>query len=445
MNERITRRTALKRLAVIGGAASVALRGGLSASAGGARPAPVMSRASEEGGTLRYLYNATPGPNEKVYLDMIDLYEKRYPGVKVEKIRVPGELEIVQKMLAMLAANDPPELFLNRQRTATPFISRGVVFDMTPLATADKIDLKDFWPSAIQTYGGGKALYGLPFGASSNAFYYNVDAYKKAGVPLPTELAKSKTWNWDTLLDQTKKLTSGDGPGKQFGIDPIVELDHIDMWIWQNGGKLWDLDAKESYFNAPEAVGAIQFLVDMVRKDKVMPTPDQNNSDGEFFAAGRVGIRAAGRFILQSIEESKFEVGMVVAPNGPKTNKTRGDDLAHSIPIKSKRQDLGWNFAKLWTSDDGQKIVLTTRRSYTARRSFAESEWMKENLLPWEDQQTYIEGLERTGVYEAPGRANEVEAIFSRELGLAYLGEKSVKEATDTMKQDIDVVLKKPV
>lgn len=70
---------------------------------------------------------------------------------------------------------------------------------------------------------------------------------------------------------------------------------------------------------------------------------------------------------------------------------------------------------------------------------------MTENLLPWEVQATYIEGLERTGVYRAPDRANEVEAIFDREMSLAFIGEKTVQEAADAMTRDIEVVLNTPL
>ena len=41
---------------------------------------------------------------------------------------------------------------------------------------------------------------------------------------------------------------------------------------------------------------------------------------------------------------------------------------------------------------------------------------MKTNLLPWEDLETYMTGLERTGVYIAPGQTGEVNSIFDREL-----------------------------
>jgi ABC-type glycerol-3-phosphate transport system substrate-binding protein len=443
------------------GAAPAASSGGAAA----ASPTPVYSGAvatvvaaakpatgsgTDVKGTMRYLYNATPGANEKVHLDLIDLYKKLYPNVEVEKIRVPDDAEGSRKLLAMIAANDVPDLWWNRQRTANPFIVRGALLDVKPMVTADKIDLSDFWPSAIKTYGRGDALFGLPNSASSNAYYFNADLYKAGGVPLPTETAKAGPWNWDVLRDQAIKLTKGDGPTKQFGFDPVTSIYTIDMLIWQNGGSLWNDDVTECYLNSPESVGAIQYLVDFTQKSKSMPTSAETGSSGtggvtDLFAGGRTAIKLAGRFVLDTLLKSNFTVGMVIAPEGPKANTTRGDDLAASIIKTGKNRDAAWVFAKMWTSDDGQKIVLDSRRSFTARKSFAKSEWMKSNLLPWEDLDTYFTGLERTGVYLSPANTGEVNTIFNREMDLAYLGEKSVKDATDTMKKEIDVALNKPI
>jgi multiple sugar transport system substrate-binding protein len=412
-----------------------------------AKPAADAAKAK---GTMRYLYNATPGPNEKVHLDLIDLYAKLYPDVTVEKIRVPDDAEGTRKLLAMIAANDVPDLFWNRQRTATPFIARGALLDLKPLVAADNIDLNDFWPSAIKTYSRGEGLYGLPNSASSNAYYFNAELYKAGGVPLPSETAKSGPWNWDVLAEQAIKLTKGDGPTKQFGIDPVLSIYSVDMFIWQNGGKLWEDDHQECLLNSPEAVGALQYLVDFTQKHKAMPTSAETGSSGtggvtDLFAGGRTAIKMAGRFVLDSLLKSNFEVGMVIAPAGPKANTTRGDDLAASIIKTAKNPEAAWGYAKMWSSDDGQKIIMDSRRSFTARRSFLESEAMKTFLLPWEDLETYKLGLERTGVYVAPNHTGEVNAIFDRELNLAYLGEKSVQDAADTMKKEIDVVLKKPL
>jgi multiple sugar transport system substrate-binding protein len=222
------------------------------------------------------------------------------------------------------------------------------------------------------------------------------------------------------------------------------------MYIWQNGGKLWDDDLKESFLNSPEAVGAIQFLVDFTQKHKAMPTSAETGTSGtggatDLFAGGRTAIKMAGRFVLDTLLKSNFEVGMVIAPEGPKANSTRGDDLAASIIKNAKNPEAAWGYAKMWSSDDGQMIVMDSRRSFTARRSFLNSDAMKKFMLPWEDLETYKLGLERTGVYIAPGQTGEVNAIFDRELNLAYLGEKNVKDACETMKKEIDAALKKPL
>jgi len=70
------------------------------------------------------------------------------------------------------------------------------------------------------------------------------------------------------------------------------------------------------------------------------------------------------------------------------TGSTIRDESANSA-------DQMRQFAKMWTSDDGQKIVLDSRRSFTARRSFLNSDVMKQFMLPWEDLDTYFTGLER--------------------------------------------------
>src|SRR5688572_23601138 len=103
----------------------------------------------------------------------------------------------------------------------------------------------------------------------------------------------------------------------------------------------------------------MQYLVDFAVEHNAMPTPELVSTAGELFPAGRVAIKAAGRYVLQQIEESTFEVGMLAAPEGPATNTTRGDDLAHSLPAGAPGTDAAWEFAKLWTSDEGQQIVLT--------------------------------------------------------------------------------------
>ncbi|HEX5414391.1 MAG TPA: sugar ABC transporter substrate-binding protein [Chloroflexota bacterium] len=470
-NHRITRRSALGAFGALTlgalvaacsqsppAAAPTAASSGQSAAPASTQPAASTSApaatsvpaaaASSQGATkkFRYLYNATPGVDEQVHLDLIALYNKLYPDVQVEKIRVPNDAEIVRKLLAMLASHDLPDLFWNRQRTAPPFIDRGVLLDLSPLIAADKMDIKDFWPSAIQTYGRNGKLYGLPNSASSNAHYYNLDLFAAAGLPDLKDTVKAGNWNWDTLRETATKLTKGSGPTKQFGFNQVSSIYSVDMYIWQNGGTLWDDQITTSHLTDPADVEGIRWLVDNVVKYKISPTTQDTQSGTDLFAGGRVAIMMAGRYELPNLAKlAKFKVGMVVSPNGPKANTTRGDDLASSILQDAPNRDNAWNFAKMWSSDDGQKIVLASRRSFTARRSFAQSDAMKQNLLDWEDLAAYTDGLERTKAYRAPAQTGEVNTVFDRELSLMYSGEKPAEDGTAKMKQDIDVALKKPL
>src|SRR6476620_5272515 len=171
-----------------------------------------------------------------------------------------------------------------------------------------------------------------------------------------------------------------------------------------------------------------------------MPTSAETGTSGtggatDLFAGGRTAIKMAGRFVLDTLLKSNFEVGMVIAPEGPKSNATRGDDLAASIVKNAKNPEAAWGYAKMWSSDDGQMIVMDSRRSFTGRRSFLNSDAMKKFMLPWEHLETYKSGLARVGVYVAPGQTGEVNKISDREMNLAYPDEKSVKEAADTMKK----------
>jgi len=346
----------------------------------------------------------------------------------------------------MLASHDLPDLFWNRQRTAPPFIDRGVLLDLSPLIAGDKMDIKDFWPSAIQTYGRNGKIYGLPNSSSSNAHYYNLDMFAAAGLPDLKDTVKAGSWTLDALREVATKLTKGSGPTKQFGFNQVTSIYAVDMYIWQNGGTLWDEGITTSHLTDPADVEGIRWLVDNVVKYKITPTTQDTQSGTDLFAAGRVGIMMAGRYELPNLAKSaKFKVGMVVSPNGPKANTTRGDDLASSILQDAPNRDNAWNFAKMWSSDDGQKIVLASRRSFTARRSFAQSDAMKQNLLEWEDLAAYTDGLERTKAYRAPAQTGEVNTVFDRELSLMYSGEKTVEAGTATMKQDIDTALKKPL
>jgi ABC-type glycerol-3-phosphate transport system substrate-binding protein len=130
-----TRRTILRLPVAAIGAALAACGpagGGPSSSAGASGPA-----------TLDVQLNFTS--LEQPYLEKhIGAFMQRYPQIKVNWANTPGE-EHYSKLTTMVAGGTPPHLSHMTSRWAGQFIRGMAVYtDLTPLARADRFDLKDF-------------------------------------------------------------------------------------------------------------------------------------------------------------------------------------------------------------------------------------------------------------------------------------------------------------
>jgi multiple sugar transport system substrate-binding protein len=406
-------------------------------------PSPAAAPA-----TVQFYFSGDQ-PTAQLYQTLKEVYERQNPRYTLDLIHADTEIE---KLLTLIAAGTPADVFWNRVRTSQILIRReGSLADVLPLMKRDKLTQDDFWPSAVKAYTYKGGYYGLPTSASSNALYYNKEHFRQAGLPFPEELEKQGRWNWDTLLETSRKL-SGPEPGggkKRFGFLRPTGLVLTVQYMWQNGGTPFSDDRTQCLLTSNECVGALQFLTDLVLKHQVSPGPTEPDAPN-YRTNFRVSMEQAGRYLLPEalpgMQSGAIDPGMVVAPKGPKKDTTRGDDLAASILKSTKVLEAAWDFAKLWSAEEGQLIVLKSNRSYTARRSIARNPAiLKQVLLPWESGETYFTGLNRTDVFPiTPKFIPQVADIFAREERAAHAGEKTVRAAMDSACQEIGPLLKEP-
>lgn len=411
---------------------------------GGGGEAP--GQAAAQPATVQFYFSGDQ-PTAQLYQTLKELYEGTFPRYKLELVHADSEIE---KLLTLMAAGTPTDVFWNRVRTSQILIRReGSLVDVLPLMKRDKLTQDDFWPSAVKAYSYKGGYYGLPTSSSSNALYYNREYFRQAGLPFPNELERQGRWNWDALLETARKLTGVDSNGqRRFGFLRPTGLVLAVQYMWQNGGTPFSEDRTQCLLTSPEVVGALEFVTDMVLKHQVTPRVGEPESP-DFRTNYRVAMEQAGRFLLPNVAQASragtLDLGMVVAPAGPKRNTTRGDDLAASILKSTKVLEPAWAFAKLWASEEGQLIVLKSDRSYTARRSIARNqEILKQVLHPWEDAEAYFTGLSRTEVFPVTPKFLEVTAIYAREEQAAHAGEKTVRQAMEAATQEITPLLKEP-
>ena len=319
---------------------------------GGVRPGPGRRPGPRAGGppaTVQFYFSGDQ-PTAQLYQTLKEVYERQNPRYTLDLIHADTEIE---KLLTLIAAGTPADVFWNRVRTSQILIRReGSLADVLPLMKRDKLTQDDFWPSAVKAYTYKGGYYGLPTSASSNALYYNKEHFRQAGLPFPEELEKQGRWNWDTLLETSRKL-SGPEPGggkKRFGFLRPTGLVLTVQYMWQNGGTPFSDDRSQCLLTSNECVGALQFLTDLVLKHQVSPGPTEPDAPN-YRTNFRVSMEQAGRYLLPEalpgMQSGAIDPGMVVAPKGPKKDTTRGDDLAASILKSTKVLEAAWAFAKL--------------------------------------------------------------------------------------------------
>jgi ABC-type glycerol-3-phosphate transport system substrate-binding protein len=226
-------------------------------------------------------------------------------------------------------------------------------------------------PNAL---AGGKT-YGVPYEVRALGFLYRSDLLEKAGLPVPASLAD--------LTAAAKKMQDIAGPnfiGVGIGFDPTAdsaEKFYVPA-VAALGGKILKDDGSAD-FVSPAAIKVMNYVYDLVHKDKVMPLdvgltgPDQVRTLVE---AGRVGFYFQGSHWLLTLrgklpQGAKLDFMPVPNFSGGGWQPVFVEGWNLGIPVAAKEPDLAWKLIALWTSPDIQVMQAKTAGYLPMRKSAA--------------------------------------------------------------------------
>lgn len=235
---------------------------------------------------LRFAYFG--GPDTKKLIDQIlPQYTKAYPNVSVALEPIPDSRV---KAVTEIAAGTAPDTFMLGDGDVGWYGAKGALADLAPFAKRDNFSLSQYLPGTLVIGHDGAHQYALPKDYSPLAIYYNVDMFKAAGVPLPTE-----GWTWDQFRQDAIKLTKNGVYGAALPGDWTRAVDPV---VRSLGGQLDSPDGKkvQGYMDSPATVKAVQFWVNLFNKDKIAPTPAQSKAlnIGDAFATGKAAMNMTG-------------------------------------------------------------------------------------------------------------------------------------------------------
>jgi ABC-type glycerol-3-phosphate transport system substrate-binding protein len=310
------------------------------------------------------------GLTDLIEKDFLPAFATAKPDITVDYLPMSwGDAR--QKLLPAFAAGNPPDLY-----TAPDFAQYGISGKAQSLdefmAGWDGKD--DFVPAITGTCTFGGKLTAMPFVQYSNAIVYHKGLFEKAGLD-----PEKGPDNWDDFLVDAKAGTIRDGDKwTQAGI----QLDYTEgapwiMFLWQNGGELWDDNYTEALFNTDAGVEALTYYCDLFTKHEVAPTADVDvfAPGVDAFTAGRAMMAIGGGEIMVNVKQFFPELYDNVNVSLPLEKKIRatngGGGWPHCIASQSapEKQKAAWELLAFFMSTDNQVKVGTAGGMLPSRKA----------------------------------------------------------------------------
>ncbi|ONI69070.1 ABC transporter substrate-binding protein [Kribbella sp. ALI-6-A] len=319
------------------------------------------------------------------------------------------------------------------------YAARGAHRPLDDLITQDPdFDLGDFYQPirTISTFN--EQTYGIGFDVAPTVLYYNKTLLQKQGIALPS---RTEPMTWAAFRDLAKELTR---PPDQYGFSCAPAIDDLVSWIYCAGGNVMNADATRSALNAPEAMEAIQFVVDLFVKDKVTP-PIANlvtESSLSNFLEGNVAFMQNGPWQVVNVRKAKFDWDIVPFPAGAAGSTPRVSGSSFAIPAKVRGDDLelAWKLLKTLTSKGALDIYARAGRNNPARLSAGSA------FKPPPDNLGIVQDILAGKVagghpFDVTTNWNQVKQLLGQDLPRTFLGQVTVKEAIDGLTPRLDVLM----
>ncbi|MCA1647162.1 MAG: ABC transporter substrate-binding protein [Chloroflexi bacterium] len=353
----VTRRDLLKGM---GGAAALALVAACSqpastpavpagapaptGAAGAAQAAPPAVAATGSTAQITY-WGAYGGHNADVQQQLVDRYNAAQKDVQVTLQNQTTYEDLSAKLTAALQAKNPPEVVLLSDVWWFKFYLNKTLQPLDDLMKAEGVNASDYVDVFYkETVRNGKQVL-LPFGRSTPIFYYNKDAWAKAGLPD----RGPKTWD-EFNADFAPKLKP---------LAPIVHglggAASYSAWVfqgvdWAYGGVYSDPDFTIR-IQEPESVKAGELWRLMITSGVAQVSKDPATD----FNSGAVLSYLDSTASLAGHESAaKFQVGTAFLPEGPAGFGccTGGAGMAIIAAAPKEKQQAAMKFLAYATGTD---------------------------------------------------------------------------------------------
>lgn len=396
-------------------------------------PTPVPTQPPPEVVTLTYARYAGSHP---IDLDFIKRFEAENPNIKVKVVDVPGE-ESFNTLFVQFQGGQMPDVFWSHWVLAAATSGMAIPID----EYLDQAFMDRFVPSAWKWVEWKGEHYGVQWRDGASVTYFNKKLLDKAGLEVPEE------WDWDTMVEYAKALTDAANGVYGLGLigaatDPGTEWN---FWpfLLQNGGRILD-EKNRAAFNSPEGVEALQFMVDLIHKEKIAPPGTASNDINQIidlFVSDKIGFWFNGPWYIGIMKGTypEAEVTVAVMPKKVTMGSIAGG-TALCISSLTEHREEAWKLIEFMTRDDILTEWAEAFEHVAPNKAAFESPLYDEPSMAAAARQTMSADTIPANHYPETDQLNQIIRTY---LQGAYLQEMTPKEALDKAAAEWDEILAK--
>ncbi len=363
-------------------------------------------------------------------------YQAKHPDITIQPQQAPWS-GYWTKLDAQLAAKAGPDvMFITNVPT---YAARGQLERLDTYIKKDSFPIGQYNPEFLKVHQYQGGLYSIPRDNDTAVLYYNKDAFDQAKLAYPTG-----NWRWADFRNAALKLTQRSGNRvTRYGV--VLESNKWPTFVYQNGGKVFDdpLNPTKFLLAEPKGAQAIQFIADLINKDKVAPNFQEMAQIGDstqLFASGQAAMVMTNAARLTSFKDAPFKWAVAPLPAGPTgIHADTVGGAGFGMNANSKHKAEAWAFLKFLAGPEGQAIfakgggaVPAMNKNPSVRAAFT---------VPFKD--VFLQESELPGVNpNFPAYVQITNTLLQPALDTVFSGQKSAKDALGAIVDQVNTQLK---
>lgn len=343
-----------------------------------------------------YKYEAYDKFRRAAGKDFERAWNEAHPEDPIEVRYEPIGGNYIQKINAEVVADTLQDLFFVPPSAYQEFAAKGILMPLDPQIEAhgDWEQINEIHESLLEDNRYEGSLYALPNNCNVDVLYYNKTLFDRAGMEYPQE-----DWTWEKVREVARDMTKRDSDGRtlQYGLIVPKFLPFVLRWF---GGQFTQIDPEGNprpALTTTSTIQAVQFFHDLVYKDRVTPTPaeEQGEQGLEAFKNGRAAMLPGMRW-YSALFMDLTDLDWAVAPlplnqKGERASIMVGNHLA--VSARTRHPDVAYQLLLHLTSPEQIGKLVDVGDSIPIRRSSFDL-FREKSPRPPEEIEAYMLSLE---------------------------------------------------